>query len=103
MESRRRSYAVRASAKPLYEHAGEVGAMVNANAVKEVDGLANALGLKNIAFVASWQAGNMGSAVNLLLDTERASRLRCFRGRMHRLVWPRHLTCGAGSWIRKGR
>jgi len=69
-----------APAKPLYEHARNVGAlfllylaMINTIAVKEVDRLANGKGLNNIAFVASWQTGDVQSAVNLLVGTGRAS------------------------------
>jgi len=52
-----------APAKPLYEHAKDVGvpylAMVNTIAVKDVDRLANGKGLNNITFGASWQTGNV--------------------------------------------
>ena len=46
--------------------------MVNTNAV-EVDCLANSDGLDNTTFVARWQTGDVRSAVDLLVDTERAS------------------------------
>ena len=69
-----------ATAKRAYEHAGDVGAlfllglaMGDANAVKEVGRLAKGKGLNNIAFAASWQTGDARSAVDLLVDTERAS------------------------------
>ena len=77
-------------------------AMVNTNAVKEVVCLVNGEGLNNIAFAASWQTGDVRSGVGLLIGTEWASKAALLV-RTGRLVWPRHLTHGAGGWIRKGR
>jgi len=61
----------------------------------------NGEGLNNITFVASWQTGDVRSAVDLL-DTEHANEAALLARTMRRLLWPRHLTRGAGSWIRKG-
>ena len=67
-------------AKRAFEHAGDVGAlfllslaMGDKNAVKEVGRLAKGKGLNNIAFAASWQTSDARGAVDLLVDTERAS------------------------------
>jgi coatomer subunit beta' len=69
-----------ATAQRAYEHAGDVGAlfllglaMGDKNAVKEVGRLAKGKGLNNIAFAANWQTGDARGAVDLLVDTERAS------------------------------
>jgi len=82
-----------APAKLLYEHPRGVGvlfllylAMVNTIAVKEVDRLANGKGLNSIAFVASWQTGDVRSAVDLLVIQSVRAKRRCLRGCMRRFV-----------------
>ena len=69
-----------ATAKRAYEQAGDVGAlfllslaMGDQHAVKEAGRVAKGKGLNNVAFAASWQTGDARGAVDLLVDTERAS------------------------------
>jgi len=68
--------------------------MVNTNAIKEVDWLAHGEGLSNIAFVASWQTGDVQSAVDLLVDTERASKA----GLLARTYAPSRVVKAFSAW-----
>jgi coatomer subunit beta' len=74
-----------ATAKRAYEQAGDVGALFllglatgDTAAMKDVGRLAKGKGLNNIAFAASWQTGDARGAVDLLVDTERASEAALF-------------------------
>ena len=90
-----------ATAQRAYEQAGDVGAlfllglaMGDKNTVKEVGRLAKGKGLNNIAFAANWQTGDGRGAVDLLVDTERASEAAL----LARTYAPSRVGKAVGAW-----
>jgi hypothetical protein len=71
--------------------------MGDINVVKDVGRLAKVKRLNNIAFAASWQRGDTRSIVNLLVDTERGSKIALLAR-----TYDPGPSCGQGSY-RAGR